>query len=90
MGDVFPELKQHEAHIRDTIAAEEASFGKTLVHVRFLSWEMNNNFLKMKIQMTLNYFCANHVYFVTHVLLFRVSMIHSKSNARADYVFLGI
>nr|GMD56592.1 alanine--tRNA ligase [Ipomoea batatas] len=32
MGDVFPELKQHEAHIRDTIAAEETSFGKTLLH----------------------------------------------------------
>ncbi|XP_022743094.1 alanine--tRNA ligase-like isoform X2 [Durio zibethinus] len=31
MGDVFPELKQHEARIRDIIAAEEASFGKTLV-----------------------------------------------------------
>ncbi|GKV21314.1 hypothetical protein SLEP1_g31306 [Rubroshorea leprosula] len=30
MGDVFPELKQHEAHITSTIAAEEASFGKTL------------------------------------------------------------
>ncbi|MBA0798980.1 hypothetical protein Gohar_009523 [Gossypium harknessii] len=31
MGDVFPELKQHEARIGDIIAAEEASFGKTLV-----------------------------------------------------------
>ncbi|MBA0862888.1 hypothetical protein Goshw_013941, partial [Gossypium schwendimanii] len=31
MGDVFPELKQHEVRIRDVIAAEEASFGKTLV-----------------------------------------------------------
>lgn len=31
MGDVFPELKQREAHIRDIIAAEEASFGKTLL-----------------------------------------------------------
>ncbi|KAJ9678391.1 hypothetical protein PVL29_020540 [Vitis rotundifolia] len=31
MGDVFPELKQHEMHIRDIIAAEEASFGKTLI-----------------------------------------------------------
>lgn len=51
MGDVFPELKQHEAHIRDTIAAEETSFGKTLLHVRFLSWEMNKFFL-----MTLNLF----------------------------------
>ncbi|TYH39194.1 hypothetical protein ES332_D12G163000v1 [Gossypium tomentosum] len=31
MGDVFPELKQHEVRIGDIIAAEEASFGKTLV-----------------------------------------------------------
>ncbi|KAK9275218.1 hypothetical protein L1049_022480 [Liquidambar formosana] len=31
MGDVFPELKQYENHIRDVIAAEEASFGKTLL-----------------------------------------------------------
>ncbi|KAE8654796.1 Alanine--tRNA ligase [Hibiscus syriacus] len=31
MCDVFPELKQHEARIGDIIAAEEASFGKTLV-----------------------------------------------------------
>ncbi|KAJ4974414.1 hypothetical protein NE237_007588 [Protea cynaroides] len=31
MGDVFPELKQHEANIRDTIAAEETSFGRTLL-----------------------------------------------------------
>ncbi|KAH9603555.1 hypothetical protein KSS87_001690 [Heliosperma pusillum] len=31
MGDVFPELKQHEKHIKDVIAAEEASFGKTLL-----------------------------------------------------------
>lgn len=31
MGDVFPELKQREAHIREIIAAEEASFGKTLL-----------------------------------------------------------
>ncbi|XP_042501515.1 alanine--tRNA ligase-like [Macadamia integrifolia] len=31
MGDVFPELKQHEANIRDTIAAEEISFGRTLL-----------------------------------------------------------
>ena len=34
MGDVFPELKRNEEHIRDTIAAEEASFGKTLLKVR--------------------------------------------------------
>lgn len=33
MGDVFPEVKQHEGHIRDIIAAEEASFGKTLLKV---------------------------------------------------------
>ncbi|XP_057534193.1 alanine--tRNA ligase-like [Amaranthus tricolor] len=31
MGDVFPELKQHEKHIKDIIAAEETSFGKTLL-----------------------------------------------------------
>lgn len=35
MGDVFPELKQREAHIRDIIADEETSFGRTLLHVRF-------------------------------------------------------
>lgn len=33
MGDVFLELKQHEVRIGDIIAAEEASFGKTLVKV---------------------------------------------------------
>lgn len=32
MGDVFPELRQHEVHIRDIIAEEEASFGKTLLN----------------------------------------------------------
>ncbi|OAY82969.1 Alanine--tRNA ligase [Ananas comosus] len=31
MGDVFPELKQHELKIKDIIAEEEASFGRTLV-----------------------------------------------------------
>ncbi|KAM6571128.1 hypothetical protein CsatA_015208 [Cannabis sativa] len=31
MGDVFPELKQHEVRIREIIADEEASFGKTLL-----------------------------------------------------------
>ncbi|KAL2933762.1 Alanine--tRNA ligase [Bienertia sinuspersici] len=31
MSDVFPELKQHEKHIKDVIATEEASFGKTLL-----------------------------------------------------------
>ncbi|GMH09198.1 hypothetical protein Nepgr_011038 [Nepenthes gracilis] len=31
MGDVFPELKQHEEHIKNMIADEEASFGKTLL-----------------------------------------------------------
>lgn len=34
MGDVFPELKQHEKKIRDIIAEEEASFGRTLVKVK--------------------------------------------------------
>jgi hypothetical protein len=33
MGDVFPELKQNEIRIRDIIADEEASFGKTLLKV---------------------------------------------------------
>ncbi|KAH0449665.1 hypothetical protein IEQ34_020357 [Dendrobium chrysotoxum] len=31
MGDIFPELKQHEEKIRDIISEEEASFGRTLV-----------------------------------------------------------
>ncbi|KAJ8747292.1 hypothetical protein K2173_011557 [Erythroxylum novogranatense] len=31
MGDIFPELKQNEKHIKETIAREEASFGKTLL-----------------------------------------------------------
>lgn len=39
MGDVFPELKQHERHIRDIIAAEEASFGKTLNKVTMMALE---------------------------------------------------
>ena len=34
MSHVFPELKQHETRIREIIAEEEASFGKTLLHVR--------------------------------------------------------
>lgn len=33
MGDVFPELKQHEERIKTIIAEEEASFGKTLLKV---------------------------------------------------------
>ncbi|XP_076917026.1 alanine--tRNA ligase-like [Bidens hawaiensis] len=32
MGHVFPELKEREAHIREIIAEEEASFGRTLLH----------------------------------------------------------
>ncbi|KAL4554823.1 hypothetical protein LXL04_037429 [Taraxacum kok-saghyz] len=32
MSHVFPELKQQEAHIREIIAEEEASFGRTLLH----------------------------------------------------------
>ncbi|WCJ40033.1 Alanine--tRNA ligase [Euphorbia peplus] len=31
MGDIFPELKQNEERIKDIIAEEEASFGKTLL-----------------------------------------------------------
>lgn len=34
IGDVFPELQQHEAHIKDVIKAEETSFGRTLGKVR--------------------------------------------------------
>ncbi|KAL0282568.1 UNVERIFIED_CONTAM: Alanine--tRNA ligase, partial [Sesamum radiatum] len=30
MGDVFPELKEHDVKIREIIADEEASFGRTL------------------------------------------------------------
>lgn len=33
MGDVFPELKQQEVHIRNVIQEEEESFGRTLVKV---------------------------------------------------------
>lgn len=36
MGHVFPELKQQEAHIREIIAEEEASFGRTLLHVSLI------------------------------------------------------
>ncbi|CAI9108700.1 OLC1v1008371C1 [Oldenlandia corymbosa var. corymbosa] len=32
MGDVFPELREHEVRISNVIAAEEDSFGKTLLH----------------------------------------------------------
>ncbi|KAK2990010.1 hypothetical protein RJ640_004688 [Escallonia rubra] len=39
MGDVFPELKDHEVHIRDIITAEEASFGKTLLNDAFVLWD---------------------------------------------------
>lgn len=38
MGDVFPELKQHELKIKDIIAEEEASFGRTLVKVMLRTW----------------------------------------------------
>ncbi|XP_027355094.1 alanine--tRNA ligase isoform X1 [Abrus precatorius] len=31
MGDVFPELKQQEVHIRNVIEEEEESFGRTLI-----------------------------------------------------------
>ncbi|KAK7341334.1 hypothetical protein VNO80_24260 [Phaseolus coccineus] len=50
MGDVFPELKQHEAHIRNVIEEEEESFGRTLIkgiekfetavrHEAFVLWD---------------------------------------------------
>ncbi|KAL6997973.1 alanine--tRNA ligase [Sarracenia purpurea var. burkii] len=32
MGNVFPELRQHEVHIGEVVAGEEASFGKTLLN----------------------------------------------------------
>ncbi|KAI4356968.1 hypothetical protein L6164_000945 [Bauhinia variegata] len=31
MGEVFPELKEHEVHIREVIKEEEESFGRTLL-----------------------------------------------------------
>jgi alanyl-tRNA synthetase len=34
LGDVFPELKQQQEHIRHVIQEEEESFGRTLVKVR--------------------------------------------------------
>lgn len=37
MGDVFPELKQCEDKIKEIIAEEETSFGKTLVKVIFFT-----------------------------------------------------
>ncbi|KAL6959172.1 alanine--tRNA ligase [Sarracenia purpurea var. burkii] len=39
MGDVFPELRQHEVHIREVVAGEEASFGKTLLNDAFILWD---------------------------------------------------
>lgn len=36
MGDAFPELKQHETKIKEIIAEEEASFGRTLAKVMLL------------------------------------------------------
>jgi alanyl-tRNA synthetase len=39
LGDVFPELKQQEVHIRNVIQEEEESFGRTLVKVRIDTYE---------------------------------------------------
>ncbi|PNY06046.1 alanyl-tRNA synthetase [Trifolium pratense] len=39
LGDVFPELKQQEVHIRNVIKEEEESFGRTLVKVAFELWD---------------------------------------------------
>jgi alanyl-tRNA synthetase len=39
LGDVFPELKQQEVHIRNVIQEEEESFGRTLVKVRIDIYE---------------------------------------------------
>jgi alanyl-tRNA synthetase len=33
MGNTFPELKQHEEKIKEIIAEEELSFGRTLIKV---------------------------------------------------------
>lgn len=41
LGDVFPELKQQEVHIRNVIQEEEESFGRTLVKVRIDMYEYN-------------------------------------------------
>lgn len=41
LGDVFPELKQQEVHIRNVIQEEEESFGRTLVKVRVDMFEYN-------------------------------------------------
>lgn len=39
MGDVFPELKHQENHIKEIIADEETSFGRTLEKVfPYPSW----------------------------------------------------
>ncbi|KAK4480575.1 hypothetical protein RD792_013653 [Penstemon davidsonii] len=39
MSEVFPELKDHEKKIREIIADEEASFGRTLVKDAFDLWD---------------------------------------------------
>ncbi|KAH1224354.1 Alanine--tRNA ligase [Glycine max] len=39
MGDVFPELKQQETHIRNIIEEEEESFGRTLIKEAFVLWD---------------------------------------------------
>ncbi|KAH6771027.1 Alanyl-tRNA synthetase [Perilla frutescens var. hirtella] len=39
MGDVFPELKEHAVKIREIIADEEASFGRTLTKDAFDLWD---------------------------------------------------
>ncbi|KAG1363731.1 Alanine--tRNA ligase [Cocos nucifera] len=39
MGDVFPELKQYETKIKEIIAEEEASFGRTLAKDAFILWD---------------------------------------------------
>lgn len=46
MGDVFPELKQHEVHIREIIAEEEETFEKTLLKVRVFHLKV---FIVMKV-----------------------------------------
>lgn len=55
MGDVFPELKQHEVHIKDVIMEEEESFGRTLIKVRIsylwtleLEWQLSFVYKKLE------------------------------------------
>ena len=41
MGDVFPELRQHQVLIKDVIKEEEESFGRTSIKVRIIMCGLN-------------------------------------------------